>query len=219
MMTAYSRCLAALWLLAAALFIQPSEARAQGEAGEITPTPQQWALVKRVERYLNNLTTLQSKFYQQSSTDEFAEGEIYLSRPGKIRIEYKPPAQVLIIAKGEYLSYVDKELKNVTYIPVADTPAAFLLNKHFSFDPKKLAFYEISEEKGAVYLTVAKRDEPFAGRLTLIFRADPLSLRKWSVVDAQGTAVDIILADPFYGGQIDPKMFEFVEFEPGRGGD
>ncbi|HBC06133.1 MAG TPA: outer membrane lipoprotein carrier protein LolA [Rhodospirillaceae bacterium] len=209
--------------LAAALILPlcfaPDSVRAQDEGREITLSAKQKTLVRRVETYLNGITTLQSTFFQQASTNEFAEGQIFLSRPGKMRIEYKAPNPILIVATGEFLSYIDKELKNVTHIPVDDTPAAFLLNGNIRFDPKRVAFYEAAEEDGAVFLTVGERADPFAGRLTLIFRTNPMSLRKWSVVDAQGTITDIVLTDPFYGGQIDPKLFTVPEFEQTRSGD
>ena len=206
-------------LMTAASLALARPAWAQGDPQEISLNAQQRALVQKVEAYLNGITTLQSRFFQQTSTNEFAEGAILLSRPGKLRIEYKPPNPVMIIAKGEFLSYIDKELKNVTYIPVEDTPAAFLLNGKISLDPARIAFHEVAQESGAIYVTVAERGEPFAGRLTLIFRANPMTLRKWSVIDAQGTITDIVLTDPFYGGQIDPKQFEFVEYERERSGD
>tara|TARA_R110000772_G_scaffold73216_8_gene159944 strand:+ start:5918 stop:6577 length:660 start_codon:yes stop_codon:yes gene_type:complete len=206
--------------LALVLCLAPGSAGAvEGDPREITLSAQQQSLVRRVETYLNGITTLQSTFFQQASTNEFAEGQIFLSRPGKMRIEYKAPNPILIVATGEFLSYIDKELKNVTHIPVEDTPAAFLLNGNIRFDAKRVAFYEAAEEDGAVFLTVGERADPFAGRLTLIFRTNPMSLRKWTVVDAQGTITDIVLTDPFYGGQIDPKLFTVPEFERTRSGD
>ena len=211
--------LALIGLPLAGLVLPGAPALAEETTQGIVLSSEQKAIVKRVETYMNGITTLQSTFFQQSSTNEFAEGEIYLSRPGQMRIEYKPPNPTLIIAKGKYLSYIDKELQNVTYIPVEDTPAGFLLNGRISFDPKKVAFHEVAQENGAIFLSVGEKNDPFAGRLTLIFRTDPLSLRKWSVVDAQGTTTDIVLTDPFFGGKIDPKMFEFVEFERERSGD
>ena len=218
MKTSFVRAASAA-LLSLGLWITASPLHAQGQAREISLTPAQEAIVRQVETYLNGITTLQSTFFQQSSTNEFAEGEIFLSRPGRMRIEYKPPNPMLIVATGEFLSYVDKELKNVTHIPVADTPAAFLLNGRISFDAKRVAFHEVAQDDGAIFLTVAERADPFAGRLTLIFRTKPLSLRKWTVVDAQGTITDIVLTDPFYGGEIDPKLFTVPEFERVRSGD
>lgn len=222
MITALTRrsTLAGLGSLMLASLLPAGGALAQGVPKEIALSTKQEAIVKRVERYLNGITTLQSTFFQQSSTNEFAEGEIFLSRPGQMRIEYKPPNPILIIARGKYLSYIDTELENVTYIPVEDTPAAFLLSGRIGFNREKVAFHEVSQEDGAIFLTVAERANPFSGRLTLIFRADPMSLRKWSVVDAQGTITDIVLTDPFYGGTIDPKLFEFKDYgERDRAGD
>ncbi|PIW28063.1 MAG: hypothetical protein COW30_08685 [Rhodospirillales bacterium CG15_BIG_FIL_POST_REV_8_21_14_020_66_15] len=208
---------AAVFLLVSALL--PPPALAQGAPREIALTPAQKDIVHRVETYLNGITTLQSTFFQQSSTNEFAEGSLYLSRPGRMRIEYKPPNPVLIVATGDYLSYIDKDVKNVTHIPVADTPAAFLLDERISLDSKRVAFHEVAQENGAIFVTVAERADPFAGRLTLIFRTNPLSLRKWTVVDAQGIITDVVLTDPFYGGRIDPKLFDVPEFERARSGD
>ncbi|MAN78982.1 MAG: hypothetical protein CMM77_00805 [Rhodospirillaceae bacterium] len=218
MITSLTRtALAAVFALGLCLAAFP--ATAENDGAEITLTAKQQALVRRVETYLNGITTLQSTFFQQASTNEFAEGQIFLSRPGKMRIEYKAPNPILIVATGEFLSYIDKELKNITHIPVKDTPAAFLLNKRIGFDPKRVAFYEVAEEDGAIFLTVGERADPFSGRLTLIFRTNPMSLRKWTVVDAQGTITDIVLTDPFYGGEIDTKLFTVPEFARDRSGD
>lgn len=186
-------------------------ARAQVVAKEIALTAAQKGLVKKVEAYMNGITTLQSTFFQQSSNNEFAEGEIFLSRPGKIRIEYKPPVKILIVAKGKYLAYMDKELNQVTYVPVEDTPAAFLLTDKIRLDPGRVIFNEVAEEDGAIYISVSDRKDPFSGRLTLVFRSQPLSLRKWSVTDAQGIITDIVLTDAFFGGALEDKLFVLPE--------
>ena len=73
--------------------------------------------VKRVEKYLNELFTLKSRFLQATSTGNYTEGTLYLSRPGKMRIEYDPPAQLLIVADGTWLIYNDIELDQITHLP------------------------------------------------------------------------------------------------------
>ncbi len=45
----------------------------------------------RIEAYLNGLTTMQARFLQFSSDGCYAEGHIYVERPGRMRIEYDPP--------------------------------------------------------------------------------------------------------------------------------
>jgi outer membrane lipoprotein-sorting protein len=44
--------------------------------------------ITRVEKYLNELLTLKSRFLQATSTGDFSEGTFYLSRPGKMRIVF-----------------------------------------------------------------------------------------------------------------------------------
>lgn len=172
---------------------------------------QQKEVVRKVEAYLNGITTLQSTFFQQSSTNEVAEGEIFLQRPGKLRIEYKPPAAILIVAAGKYLSYLDKQINQISHIPVEDTPAAFLLSAKIDLGPERVAYHEVVQDGGTIFVTVSDRRDAFAGRLTLVFRAQPLSLRKWSVTDAQGIITDIVLTDAFFGGTLDPKLFDTPE--------
>src|SRR5690606_2560383 len=63
-------------------------------------SPDDVATVARVERYLNGIQTLQGRFVQMASNGAYAEGEIYLERPGHLRFDYDPPSPVLIIANG-----------------------------------------------------------------------------------------------------------------------
>src|SRR3546814_7666555 len=74
-------------------------------------SPDDVATLGRVERYLNDIKTLQGRFVQTSSNGAYAEGAVYLDRPGHMRFDYDPPTPVLIIANGLSLLYYDEELK------------------------------------------------------------------------------------------------------------
>ena len=53
-------------------------------------------LIKKLENYLNNFNNISSTFIQ-SSSDGFQEtGKILLSKPGKLRIEYKKKINYLL---------------------------------------------------------------------------------------------------------------------------
>ena len=52
--------------------------------------------IARIEIYLNNLTTMESRFLQFSEQG-MAQGRIFLERPGHLRIEYTPPTPILAI--------------------------------------------------------------------------------------------------------------------------
>ena len=91
------------------------------------------AEINRVEKYLNELLTLKSRFLQATSTGEFSEGTLYLSRPGKIRIEYDPPTELLIVADGTWLIYNDIKLDQITHLPLRTTTANILLKKKIKY--------------------------------------------------------------------------------------
>src|SRR5690606_2950004 len=78
-------------------------------------SPDEVATLSRVERYLNDIKTLQGRFVQVSSNGSYAEGEDYLDRPGQMRFDYDPPVPVLIIANDLSLLYYDAELKEATF--------------------------------------------------------------------------------------------------------
>ena len=45
----------------------------------------------------------------------------------------------------------------------------------------------------------------------LVFADKPLSLRKWTVTDAQGAITDVALLAPEFGVALEPKLFLFDE--------
>ncbi len=83
--------------------------------------------LKRIEIYLNNMKTLRAGFLQVSSNGSLATGKLFLSRPGKMRFEYDPPAPILMIADGVFLIYIDKELEQVTHLWLDNTLVGFLV--------------------------------------------------------------------------------------------
>ena len=57
--------------------------------------------LKRVEDYLERLSTLKSRFLQTSSNGSVASGKLFISRPGKLRFEYDPPSSILMKSINE----------------------------------------------------------------------------------------------------------------------
>lgn len=175
--------------------------------GAVKVTPDITKTLKRIEAYLDNIKTLQAEFLQISSNGESASGEILLSRPERLRIEYAPPTPVLIVANGKYLSYVDTELKQVNHIPVADTPAAFLLRDDFSLTSGELALTGFEQGANTIRVSMVQTKDPLAGELTLVLTDEPTVLRKWSIVDAQGIVTDLTLINARFDFPISDDRF------------
>lgn len=151
----------------------------------------------RIETYLNGLTTMESRFLQ-FSPDGVAEGRIMLDRPGRLRIEYAPPVPVLMVANDFLLMYHDTKLKQTTFLPASETPAALLIDDEIklSGDVTVTAFERAPR---AFRVTLEQTDSPDTGSVTLMFEDAPMRLAKWRVIDAQGTAIDVSLLEPRFG--------------------
>lgn len=163
--------------------------------------------VTRVEKYLNELLTLKSRFLQATSTGDFSEGTFYLSRPGKMRIEYDPPSDLLIVADGTWLIYHDIELDQITHLPLQTTTANILLKKKIRLIGSDLEVSKVEKAPGIIGITVVPSDED-TGQLTLVFSDKPLELKKWIVVDPQGITTSVSLLSTQRDISFDQKLFK-----------
>lgn len=189
-------------LLAAALIISaPAAAGAELGAAD-------FAEVARVEAYLNTISTFKGRFLQASSSGEYSEGSIYVSRPGKIRIEYDKPSSDLIVADGSSMIHYDKALDQLSYITLGSSPATILIEDNISLTRGAITVTAIERGRGTLRLTVVKADDPAEGNLTLVFNDRPLRLKKWVVVDSQGVETTVSLLGVQFGVVLKDALFE-----------
>lgn len=182
-------------------------------------TEAETAAVKRAEAYLNALGNMQSRFLQVNPDGSTHEGELFVSRPGKMRINYDPPAQMLVVADGKWLIYVDKDVNETSYLDLNDTPAGLLLKPDMSFSDKAVQLKGVKLGKGTVEISAAQAKDPALGKLTFVFSDAPFELRQWRVLDAQNQEVAVTLFEPRFGGKLDAKMFEYQKPEDARDPD
>ena len=158
--------LGGLGVAAASLIGGVPAVRAQGavpqgalQGGALEPlealSPDQVAALSRIERYLNDIKTMQARFVQVSDNGGYAQGELFVDRPGHMRFDYDPPTPVLLIANGLTLLYYDKELKEATFLPLWETPLWFLIRDEVRFDDN-VEIIAIEEALGT--LRVSLRD-------------------------------------------------------------
>src|SRR6185503_3854766 len=84
-----------------AISIGSSQTAAQG----ISPADR--AEVARVESYVNSITTFKADFVQIAPNGATARGTLWISRPGRLRVEYRPPAKLRIFATPQWLIVED----------------------------------------------------------------------------------------------------------------
>jgi outer membrane lipoprotein-sorting protein len=203
--------LLALWFMAVSR-VPAMAQEAAGMAADLQRADLQRADLQRIESYLNGLTTLSARLTQIAEDGRTATAMLYISRPGRMRLEYDPPSPVLMVATGTFLVYFDKSLKQVSYIPISSTPAWLFLRETVSLTGE-VKVTEIAREAGTLRATVIKSDEPDAGAITLLFTEAPFQLRQWTVRDSQGSRTRITLSEVTTGMALDRRLFEFQEPE------
>lgn len=194
----------ALVALAAAVF-WPKSASAKDAIGLDSG---QLAQVVELQDYLNAISTLRARFMQVTSQGNFSQGEFLLSRPGRMRIEYDPPVPVLIVSDGSMVMYKDKELDQLSYMPLSTLPASMFIGDHVDFLGDDLLITDFESGKGAVSITLQRSEDPMEGSLSLIFQNRPLMLKKWAVLDAQGITTTVSLLGPQFGDDLEESLFK-----------
>jgi outer membrane lipoprotein-sorting protein len=167
----------------------------------------------RVQDYLNGIHTLQSRFEQISGEGGIATGTLYISRPGKMRVEYDPPVPILLVATDGRIWYYDKKLEEVSFFALKDTPAWFLLQDNVSFGGD-ITVNNLARDPNVLRVTVSETKQPDLGKATLVLSDHPLELRKWQILDAQQKNVTVTLDDPHYGPPLSPNLFYWTDPRP-----
>jgi outer membrane lipoprotein-sorting protein len=199
-------------LLACSALAAPGAVVTPAIAATAKPAPltqQDRADIQRIEAYFDSIRSMQSKFLQLSDNGGVAAGKVYLSRPGKMRFEYDPPIQLLMVASNGILAYYDLKMQQENNVPLSATPVAILLSEHVRLGGD-VTVTKFERDADTLRVTLQQTKDPAQGALTLVFYDKPLQLKQWSVLDAQGITTRVTLVDPQFGGRLDGKLFQFV---------
>jgi outer membrane lipoprotein-sorting protein len=170
-----------------------------------------FADIARVENYLSGITSITADFNQADARGGVAGGKFYLQRPGKMRWEYAPPTPILIVCDGTVLTYYDSELKQVSYVGIDDTLAAFLTRPVIKLNSAGTKLTNFTSANRMIRATVIQATKPDEGSLTLEFSDAPLQLRALVIADATGNRTSIQLQNMKYGEKLPSSLFKFID--------
>ena len=145
-----------------------------------------------VKEYLYNLNSLEADFLQVSSDGSIKEGKIFLSLPGKLRISYNNPDNLLITSNGFWLTVQDKKLKQTNNFPLNQTPLNLFLNKELNFDEDEFKI-KFEKRSGIISLTFSDNKKLNSSIFKLIFTTSPLKLKKWVIIDEFDNETSVLL--------------------------
>ena len=106
--------------------------------------------------YLSSLENMQGDFLQVGPDGSVAEGKFYLRRPGRLRFEYEPPENLLVVADGTWVAVKDSSSPAQRY-PLASTPLNLLLGEDVDRPKLQLRQWVVTDVQG-LQTTVALRN-------------------------------------------------------------
>jgi outer membrane lipoprotein-sorting protein len=181
-----------------------------GPGGTMALDANQRSLVERASGYLTSVQTVVGDFVQVAPDGSRSEGKFYLQKPGRVRFEYDPPNSVELIADGESVAVRDRKLLTQELYPVSQTPLRFLLADRVDL-LKDTDLIGVYADELFVSLLLEER-HVFGGthRVMLMFGAQDLRLRQWTITDPQGydTTVAIYNLDVNNKRQLNPELFK-----------
>ncbi len=174
-------------------------------------TPQNRTILKKVETAYNKIKTLKAEFAQFNSKtkNDLQTGTLYMSRPGKMRLVYQKGSPLEFYANNGYLIYHDKDLKEVSYFDLNQTPVSLILKSSLKFNDPEFLVTSVKDILDEYKVTAVKKGAKELGSLTLIIDKESLLLKQWEVVDMQGIKSTVSLYNINQNVSIDKNLFLF----------
>lgn len=169
--------------------------------------------LKAVEASLAATTSMTADFVQTDGKGRQMAGTLQLKRPGKIRFAYGGGVNMLLVANGKTLSFVDYDVGQKSSWPIAKSPLAVLLSPNP--DLGRIARILPSDSPQVVVVRARDARRPEFGTLVLAFQrsaAAPggLRLEGWTAIDAQNKKTTVRLSNQRYNVAIPDSAFTFA---------
>lgn len=146
-----------------------------------------------ISGYLNELKTAQGAFTQINDDGTISSGTLYISRPGKMRFEYDPPEQALVLASANAVVIIDRKSNQPpeTY-PLNKTPLSLILARQVNLEQARMVTGH-DYDGTATIVTAQDPENPDYGTIQMSFTDAPTQLRQWIINDANGGKTTVIL--------------------------
>ena len=160
-----------------------------------------------ISTYLNSFSSASGQFTQINDDGTISTGNIFLRRPGKVRFEYNPPEDMLVVADGSRVGVVDgKSNTGPEAYPLGRTPLKIILARNVDFTGEKMVTGHASDGTST---TVRAQDpeNPEYGSIELVFTGSPVELRQWVINDSAGARTTVVLGNLQTGVRIEDEQF------------
>jgi outer membrane lipoprotein-sorting protein len=199
--------------LAVCLFLGLSTIALGGAGPLVTTIPQRTIYnradldtLNRVSAYLNSMNTLESGFIQVGADGRIDQGQLYISKPGRMRFEYRPPSTLLVVSDGRNVVVKNGRLNTIDRYSLSNFPLSVILGNKVDL-ARNSAIMKVVKQNGAILVYARSVATKTQGDIILVFSEPTLELRQWSQTDNQGKSVTVTLRDTVAGKPIDEAKF------------
>jgi outer membrane lipoprotein-sorting protein len=191
---------------------KPTPAPSVALADKTRLTPQD--VVAKANAYLEGMRVMTADFVQIGQDGARTDGNLYLSRPGKLLFRYNPPSPLEIVADGRSVAVRDQNLGTQDLYFIAQTPLKFLLSDHIDL-AKDTSVKRVAVDDKSAMIEIEDK-ATFGGKsdITLVFDPDPFALKQWTVLDPQGFQTVVTLFDIDLISNPDPSLFHIDDSVP-----
>jgi outer membrane lipoprotein-sorting protein len=163
-----------------------------------------------LSRYLNGLTTAEADFTQVNADGTISTGRLYIRRPGRVRFEYAPPDDNLVMAGGGQVAIFDaRSNQPPEQYPLSRTPLNLILAEDVNLGAARMVVGH-THDGTATRVRAQDPEHPEYGSIELVFTADPVELRQWIIHDDTGGQTTVILGEMSRGGDLAPSLFNIT---------
>ncbi len=172
------------------------------------------AELKAVEASLAATQSMTANFLQTDGKGRQMAGTLSLKRPGKIRFAYGGGVNMLLVANGKTLSFIDYDVGQKSSWPIGKSPLAVLLSPNPDLD--RIARIMPSESPHVIVVRARDARRPEFGTLVMAFQKSPgapggLRLEGWTAIDAQNKKTIVRLSNQRYNVAVPDSAFTYPE--------
>lgn len=164
------------------------------------------AELDRISTYLNSIRTMKGGFVQIDPDGNVDQGTFAISKPGRMRFEYRPPAPTLIVSDGRRVAVANSKLRTVDDYALDQTPLDIILGDRIDLAGSH-EIVGVARQQDSFIVKARSRGGRAQGNITLTFSEPELELRQWTVIDNQGLVTTVALRDVQTGIDIPGSLF------------
>ena len=170
--------------------------------------------LSQVEQALAATRSMTANFVQTDQKNRQLRGTIQLQRPGKVRFAYGGGANMLLVADGRRLTFVDYDVGQKSSWGIVNSPLSVILSPQP--DLKRIASIVPTSDPRVMLVRARDNRRPEFGTIILAFvksGAAPggLRLEGWTAIDAQSKRTTVKLDNQRFNVAIPATAFTYAE--------